>query len=212
MGRAFRRGGRARRRRRGAAPRARGGGGGRADRRGRRRPELVAYFRSSAKPLQALPLVRRAPTSTTPRSRSRAPRTSPARSSSRPCARSSARRGATEDDLECGPEPTRLEHNCSGKHAGFLLVCRERGWPTEGYRRRSIRCSGSCSPRSRPQPRSTRHRGTGVDGCGVPTWALPLERMAHAFARLPTLEAGADAGRDARAAGLIRGRSPATWC
>jgi len=30
-----------------------------------------------------------------------------------------------------------------------------------------------------------------VDGCGVPTFALPLERMAHAFARLPGLEGGA---------------------
>src|SRR5690348_17995335 len=34
--------------------------------------------------------------------------------------------------------PTRrssdLYHNCSGKHAGMLAVCRARGWPTEGYR------------------------------------------------------------------------------
>ena len=31
---------------------------------------------------------------------------------------------------------------------------------------------------------------SGVDGCGVPTFALPLERMAHAFTRLRTLEGG----------------------
>jgi L-asparaginase II len=32
---------------------------------------------------------------------------------------------------------------------------------------------------------------TGTDGCGVVTFALSLERMAHAYARLPHLPAGA---------------------
>ena len=32
---------------------------------------------------------------------------------------------------------------------------------------------------------------TGTDGCGVVTFALPLERMAHAFARLESLPGGA---------------------
>jgi L-asparaginase II len=31
---------------------------------------------------------------------------------------------------------------------------------------------------------------TGVDGCGVVTFALPLERMAYAFSRLPQLDGG----------------------
>ena len=31
---------------------------------------------------------------------------------------------------------------------------------------------------------------TAVDGCGVITFALTLERMAHAFARLPGLRGG----------------------
>ena len=30
-----------------------------------------------------------------------------------------------------------------------------------------------------------------VDGCGVPTFALPLDRCAHAFGRLPRLDGGA---------------------
>jgi L-asparaginase II len=30
----------------------------------------------------------------------------------------------------------------------------------------------------------------GVDGCGVPTFALPLERAAHAFTRLASLDGG----------------------
>ena len=72
--------------------------------------------------------------STTPRSRSRARRTSHGRSSSTPCGSLLAKAGASEDDLECGAEPTPLEHNCSGKHAAMLLLCRARGWPSDGYR------------------------------------------------------------------------------
>ena len=41
-----------------------------------------------------------------------------------------------------------------------------------------------------------------IDGCGVPTWAMPLRRMARAFSHLEELEGG-DVGRrgDARAPG-----------
>jgi L-asparaginase II len=45
-----------------------------------------------------------------------------------------------------------------------------------------------------------------VDGCGVVTYALPLERMAHAFSRLESLEGGLRAADAMRAyPGLIRG-------
>ena len=46
--------------------------------------------------------------------------------------------GGSEHELECGlqkgrpPEP--VYHNCSGKHAAMIAVCRARGWPVEGYR------------------------------------------------------------------------------
>jgi L-asparaginase II len=155
-------------------------------------PQLLTYFRSSAKPLQALPLVRLRPDLDDPEI-AIACASHLARPDQIAAVRSLLdRANATEDDLECGPEPTRLEHNCSGKHAGFLLVCRERGWRTSGYRR----------PEHPLQQLLTEELGaaaevdaaavpTGVDGCGVVTWALPLERMAHAFARLPALDGGA---------------------
>ena len=79
-----------------------------------------------------------------------------------------AKAPATEDDLECGPQegrgPSRLAHNCSGKHAGFLAVCRARGWPTEGYRLAShplqqlllAEVAGAAEvPAARSRPRST---------------------------------------------------------
>jgi L-asparaginase II len=155
-------------------------------------PQLLTYFRSSAKPLQALSLVRLRPDLDDPEI-AIACASHLARPDQIAAVRSLLdRANATEDDLECGPEPTRLEHNCSGKHAGFLLVCRERGWPTSGYRRpehplqqllsEEVGVAAEVDAAAVP---------TGVDGCGVVTWALPLERMAHAFARLPTLDGGA---------------------
>jgi L-asparaginase II len=51
---------------------------------------------------------------------------------------------------------------------------------------------------------------TTVDGCGVVTFALPLERMAHAFARLAALDGGARAlGAMRNHPDLIRGPAAA---
>jgi L-asparaginase II len=104
---------------------------------------------------------------------------------------------ATESDLECGPEPTRIEHNCSGKHAAMLLLCRERGWPTEGYRLASHPCQqellAEVAGATEVEPASVQ---TAVDGCGVVTYGFTLERMAHAFAGLERLEGLLCAARD----------------
>src|SRR5262249_43147982 len=102
-----------------------------------------------------------------------------------------AKAPATEDELECGPDPTRIEHNCSGKHAGMLALCRANGWPSAGYRLAGHPCQGAmlaevASAADVEAPGIQ----TAVDGCGVLTFALPLERMAHAFSRLPSVEGG----------------------
>ncbi len=168
---------------------------------------LVTYFRSSAKPLQALPLARARPdlddaeiAIACASHLLRPEQLEPVRSLL-------AKAGAGEDDLECGPEPTRLEHNCSGKHAAMLLLCRERGWPTEGYRLASHPCqqamlaeiAGAAGVEVASLP-------TAVDGCGVVTPALPLERMAHAFSRLIELDGGEHVVRAMRARPeLVRG-------
>ena len=154
-------------------------------------PRLVTLFRSSAKPIQALPVVRArsdlddAEIAIACASHLHRPdQLEPVRSLL-------AKAGATEDDLECGPEPTRLEHNCSGKHAAMLLLCRERDWPTEGYRLASHPCQqelvAEAAAAADVQPASL---PTAVDGCGVVTYGLTLERMAHAFACLETLDGG----------------------
>lgn len=91
-----------------------------------------------------------------------------------------------------------LQNNCSGKHTGFLTTALHLGEPVVGY-------AGPAHPvqlRVRQvlsQIADTRldDMGLAVDGCGVPTFALPLRNMALAIARL------ADPG----ALGRLRGES-----
>ena len=122
----------------------------------------------------------RGPRRARPRDRVRlAPRRTP--SSSRLCdallAQGAGDRGRPRVRLR-GEPPSRLKHNCSGKHAGMLALCRAQGWPYEGYRLASHPCSRPCSPRSPSAAETTDEIPTAVDGCGVVTFALPLERMA----------------------------------
>jgi L-asparaginase II len=158
-------------------------------------PGLTCFMRSSSKPLQALPLVR---------ARADLPEDELAIACAShhdtpdqvEAARALlARAGATEDDLELGLQegrpPQKIHHNCSGKHAGMLALCRARGWPTEGYRlpehpvQRASRDAHAEAAEVEPEsmPAAT-------DGCGVVTFALPLERMAHAYSRLESLDGG----------------------
>jgi len=99
-----------------------------------------------------------------------------------------------EDELECGPEgnpPSRLKHNCSGKHAGMLAVCRAKGWRSEGYRLEGHRVQREAlAVHAEAAEVPEDEIPTGVDGCGVLTFALTLERMAHAFSRLSQLDGG----------------------
>jgi L-asparaginase len=145
-------------------------------------PELVCHVRSAAKPLQALPLV---------------PYDLPSEELAIACASHEARpaqlvavrallerAGVSTDDLECGAEHgSRLRHNCSGKHAGFLFLCRRRGWETEGYRLPEHPLQQELLALvAETVGRPTGKVATAIDGCGVPTFALSLTEMARMFA------------------------------
>ena len=117
-------------------------------------PEYPVFYRSAAKPFQAVPLVEDGIVE-------RFGLTMPelalccASHSSEPqhieTARSILEKASLkEEDLECGPHlpfneeaaaellrsgqtPTPIHNNCSGKHAGMLALARANGWPTRGY-------------------------------------------------------------------------------
>ncbi len=155
--------------------------------------DLVTFLRSSAKPFQALPLVRARKDLTTEEIAIAA--ASHLSSPEQLAAVRSllAKAPATEDELECGAEPTPIEHNCSGKHAGMLAVCAHEGLDTGGYRRPD-----------HPLQRRIMDLLTEVcglrqdevllagDDCGVPAFALPLKNLATGFVRLATGEGLSD--------------------
>ena len=145
-------------------------------------PDLVAYVRSSAKPLQALPLVEHdLPTEEL----AIACASHEARPEQLVAVRALLERaGVTTEDLECGAEHgSRLRHNCSGKHAGFLFLCRARGWDTEGYRLPGHPLQEELLALvAETVGRPADEVGTAIDGCGVPTFALSLTELARMFA------------------------------
>jgi L-asparaginase II len=166
-------------------------------------PHLLTFMRSSAKPLQALPLARARPDLADDELAIACASHLARPDQLDPVRRLLAAAGATEDDLECGAEgepPSRLNHNCSGKHAGMLNVCRAHGWDFAGYRLAAhplqqlllaeVAAAAGLGPTEIE---------TGVDGCGVVNYALPLARMAAAFARIPALDGGPAVVRAMRA-------------
>ncbi len=113
-----------------------------------------------------------------------------------------ARIGVEPEALACGPQapthapsavalqaagiaPSRLHNNCSGKHAGMLALASMHGWPLNGYERAKHpvqrRMLGTISQWTEVPVDGI---GTGVDGCGVVTFAVALRSLAGAFARV----------------------------
>jgi L-asparaginase II len=173
---------------------------------------LACFMRSSSKPLQAIPLAR-AREDVDPRDLAIASASHLADPAQLDAVRALlAKAPATEDELECGPagHPLRtVNHNCSGKHAGMLALCRANGWRSEGYRLEGHRAQRAMhAVHAEAAEVAEDELDTGVDGCGVVTFSLPLERMAHAFVRLEQLDGGARVAEAMRAyPDLIRGPS-----
>lgn len=112
------------------------------------------------------------------------------------------RAGLGESDFECGchwsfeqkvlieqasagGKPDQLGNNCSGKHAGFLCLSCHAGVDHHGYSdydhfvQSSIRdVMGDLTGTA------LGHDNCGTDGCSIPTYAAPLDRIAHGFARM----------------------------
>jgi L-asparaginase II len=84
-----------------------------------------------------------------------------------------------------GVPSTPLRNNCSGKHTGMLALAQMLGNPAGTYvaadhpvQQLMLKIVSEMS--GVPQE----HIELGTDGCGVPVFALPLEALAYAYARL----------------------------
>ena len=123
--------------------------------------------------------------------------------------------GITEAAYECGPhwptrdeasrvlaaagaEPQQVHNNCSGKHSGMLAFAKHLGADLKGYTRPehpvqqqiAALIAELCDADVAAAP-------CGIDGCSVPTWALPLKAWALGFARFAS---GNGLGTERRAA------------
>ncbi len=173
-------------------------------------PDLVTYWRSAAKPFQALPMVADGAADHFGLG-SEAIALACASHSSEPEQVDLARRmlaaiGCAEGDLACGPhaplstavheralrsgtELTPAWSNCSGKHSGMLALARHHGWPTAGYER------AGHPVQERILDEVVRWTGAsrdsvilGVDGCTTVCFGMPLRAMALGYARFGVTE------------------------
>jgi L-asparaginase II len=84
-----------------------------------------------------------------------------------------------------GERPSPLRHMCSGQHSVFLLLAKLGGWELETYwepdhpahvaYREAVAAAYNVAPE---------RLRTGIDGCGVLTYAFPLREVARAYAIL----------------------------
>lgn len=133
-----------------------------------------------------------------------------------------SRHGMTEQDLAntparpygpaaraqaraAGIDPSPLQQNCSGKHAGMLATCKINGWPIDSYLEQDHPLQRAITAAFEAAGATVVH--VGVDGCGAPTHALSLRDLAAAFAALAapgSVVARAMSGNPAMVAGPER--------
>ena len=184
-------------------------------------PAVETFIRSAAKPFQAMPLLQEgalAEFDLTPEELALICASHGGEAHHVSTAAAILRKGDfDESDLLCGThppfdervadelrrsgeKPTPLHNNCSGKHAGMLLASVLLDAPSSNYiqpthplQRQIVQAMADFADLS---PDSI---FVATDGCGVPSFAMPLYRAALSYARL-----GATATGAAEPAGLPR--------
>jgi len=91
---------------------------------------------------------------------------------------------------EAGASPTALHNNCSGKHAGMLALAKSLGAPLDTYldpgHPAQLKIRDAMVSLSGLPPDAI---PIAVDGCSAPTYAIPLSAAAGVYARLMEPEA-----------------------
>lgn len=113
-----------------------------------------------------------------------------------------AKAGNAESHYECGAhwpheredvadltrmhqEPRAIHNSCSGKHAGMLAFARHLGLATDNYVSQTHPVQQAVAATlARYCDIDIQNAPVGIDGCAVPTWAMPLPNLALGFARL----------------------------
>jgi L-asparaginase II len=169
-------------------------------------PETVTFWRSSAKPFQAIPFLKAGVAErfgflekeialACGSHSGEEMHVETARKMLEKC-------GLSETDLRCGAHepfnetatrqmfcagitPTQLHNNCSGKHAAMLAFAEHTGADLNSYnvlahpvQQAILECVAEFTRISKDEIK------LGIDGCAAPNFAVPVSAMAHAFSRL----------------------------
>ncbi|RUX33655.1 asparaginase [Mesorhizobium sp. M2A.F.Ca.ET.042.01.1.1] len=114
-----------------------------------------------------------------------------------------ARAGLDKTALECGAHwpnheatialaragdvPSALHNNCSGKHAGFLCTCVHSGIAHQGYVKEGHAQQEMVRDAMQAVTGAAHNSdNSAIDGCSIPTYAVPLKSFAQGFARMAT--------------------------
>jgi L-asparaginase II len=128
-----------------------------------------------------------------------------------------AKAGYDERALECGAHwplgeeaaralarsgrtPNALHNNCSGKHAGFVCLACAIGVDPKNYVApdHPVQLEAAAAIEAVTGAKLSKDN-RGVDGCAIPTYAIPLTALAYGFARFGTGEGFPPARRNAAA-------------
>lgn len=165
-------------------------------------PTFVTFLRSAAKPFQALPLVTSGAADAFGLteeelalccgSHSGEPRhvevalAMLAKAGVSPsllqCGTHGPRSKLAKDSLK-GARATTLHHNCSGKHAGMIMLQKHLGGEPADYWKPDAACQKAILDAMR-EVSGCDTIALGTDGCSVPNFAMPLQNAALLFARL----------------------------
>ncbi|MCI4145071.1 asparaginase [Kribbella sp. NPDC020789] len=100
--------------------------------------------------------------------------------------------------VRAGRGPSRLAQNCSGKHAAMLCTAKLNGWPVDDYLDPSHPLQQLIAETVEDLT-GRRVATVTVDGCGAPLFAVSLEGLARAAARIASAAPGTPEGRVADA-------------
>jgi L-asparaginase II len=108
--------------------------------------------------------------------------------------------GLDENSLLCGTHPPltkaakaefseesakQINHNCSGKHAGMLAVCKAKGWDIDNYNTINHPVQQlTLEVVAKMCGMNPKQVIIGVDGCGVPVFGMPIYNMSIGFSNL----------------------------
>ena len=86
--------------------------------------------------------------------------------------------------LLSGEKAKAIHNNCSGKHIGFLVICKKKGWDMGTYDKPEHPLQIAIKNKINNMCEITSNYPVTTDGCGVPILSMPLKNMLIGYKNL----------------------------